>query len=166
MFLNGADKIVLNSLLLDRSENISLLANTYGSQSIVGSLNYVVDKGQIKVFDWRNDEVKKQSFIQYVKDLELLGFGELLINSVDMDGTGFGFDIESLKSFTDKSNLPLICMGGAGKYEHFYEVFKNSDVEAASTANLLNFIGDSINNLRSKLIQENVNLANFKQKLI
>ena len=57
-------------------------------------------------------------------------------------------------------------MGGAGKYEHFYEVFKNSDVEAASTTNLLNFIGDSINNLRSKLIQENVNLANFKQKLI
>jgi imidazole glycerol-phosphate synthase subunit HisF len=165
-FLNGADKIVLNSLLLDRSEKISLLANTYGSQSIVGSLNYVVDKGQIKVFDWRNDEVKKQSFIEYVKDLELLGFGELLINSVDMDGTGFGFDIESLKSFTDKSNLPLICMGGAGKYEHFYEVFKNSAVEAASTANLLNFIGDSINNVRSKLIQENVNLADFKQKLI
>ena len=138
-FLNGADKIILNSMLIDNSKNISSLVNTYGSQSIVGSLNYIKDEGKIKIYDWRKNKIIKHSYLQYIDKLENSGFGEFLINSVDMCGTGFGYDIDSILDITNNCYLPTICMGGAGKYNHFYRLFNKCDIDAAATANLLNF---------------------------
>jgi len=93
-----------------------------------------------------------------LKRSENEGSGEILINSIDRDGTGFGFDTELLKKLNSSINLPLIVGGGAGKYQHFIECFKTFNVEAASTANLYNFIGDGLAVTRNKLIENKINI--------
>ena len=84
-----------------------------------------------------------------------------MLNSVDRDGTGFGFDIETINEFSKNIEVPLIAMGGAGKYEHFSELYKAVDVDAAATANLLNFISDAIPTARLKLLESGIELAQF-----
>ena len=80
---------------------------------------------------------------------------------MEKDGTGFGFDIDIIQEISPHCRLPLIVMGGAGKSDHFSPVYKIPIVDAVATANLLNFLGDSLPQTRMDLLDEEVDLARF-----
>ena len=92
-----------------------------------------------------------------------MGAGEIIFNSIDQDGTGFGYDLElcelATKLFPDS---PIIISGGAGKPEHFIEVLNQYEmISAVSTGNLFNFLGEGLSDSRKKLINEKIELPIF-----
>jgi cyclase len=159
---SGADKVILNSTIRKDCNAVSAIINGLGSQSVVASIDYKSRDGQHMLYDWEKKEIIEGqdlgTFITTCHDLE---FGEILLNSVEKDGTGFGFDIDIIKEVSNLCKLPLIVMGGAGKSDHFSPAFEIPAVDAVATANLLNFIGDSLPETRIKLLDEEVDLARF-----
>tara|TARA_B100000900_G_scaffold262817_1_gene224070 strand:- start:1868 stop:2662 length:795 start_codon:yes stop_codon:yes gene_type:complete len=158
LFNNGADKIVLNSILTDDPESALEITSYYGGQSVVASIDVKKVNSDFLPFKFngsKNIDMKIRDYMKYVIKLRV---GEIYLNSIDRDGTGFGFDTELLKKLDTSINLPLIVGGGAGNYQHFIECFKTFNVEAASTANLYNFIGDGLAVTRNKLIENKINI--------
>lgn len=159
LFKSGADKIILNSSLFENPNLVLELVKMYGSQSIVGSIDYKI-KGESS-FVFINDGSTQinfdlQNYIEYLQDL---GIGEIYLNSIDKDGTGFGYDFETINSLSSKIKIPLIIAGGAGNESHLIEGLEINHVNAVATANLFNFIGDGLPNARKKIINKNQNIA-------
>jgi cyclase len=161
LFNYGADKIILNSNLYKNPSLIKDLVKIYGSQSVVASIDYKV-KGH-KSFVFINDgtteiDMDLPTYVQYVQSLDV---GEIYLNSIDKDGTGFGYDLETIQNLSTKINIPLIIAGGAGNEIHLIEGLGINHVNAVATANLFNFIGDGLPNARKKIIKNNLNIANW-----
>ena len=159
LFKSGADKILLNSSLSENPNLVLELVKIYGSQSIVASIDYKSKGDTLLVFI--NDgltEIKMdlQSYIAYVQNL---GIGEIYLNSIDKDGTGFGYDFDTISKVVNSINVPLIIAGGAGNESHLFEGLKLEKVNAVATANLFNFIGDGLVNARKKIIEKGQNIA-------
>jgi len=163
---SGADKIILNSTIRKDSDAVSAIINRLGSQSVVASIDYKSRDGRQMLYDWETKEIiDDQDLGAIITKCHDLSFGEILLNSVQKDGTGFGFDIEIIHKISYLCKLPLIVMGGAGKSDHFSPAFKIPIVDAVATANILNFIGDSIPQTRMNLLDEGVDLARFKKQV-
>lgn len=136
----GADKISVNSAAVARPELISEAAERFGSQCVVlaadarargdGTWEVVVAGGRkptgLDLIDW-------------VKKAEKLGAGEILLTSMDADGTKAGFDLAMTKAVTDAVSIPVIASGGCGSLEHFAEVFEATNCDAALAASLFHF---------------------------
>lgn len=84
------------------------------------------------------------------------------MSSIDKDGTGFGYDFDTIDSISNDMKIPLIIAGGAGNESHLLEGLKRKNVDAVATANLFNFIGSGLPNARKKIIEENLNIAKWK----
>jgi cyclase len=161
LFKSGADKILLNSSLSKNPNLVLELVKIYGSQSIVASIDYKF-KGD-SYFVFINDgttEIEKDlaSYIEYVQSL---GIGEIYLNSIDKDGTGFGFDLDTVNKLLKSIKIPLIIAGGAGNENHLIEGLKIDGVSAVATANLFNFIGNGIPDARKKIIEKGINITNW-----
>lgn len=121
LFNIGVEKVILNS---SANTNIGLLtqaALTFGSQSIVASMdvrmNWLTQKQSVYTHSGKHNS--KISPDQYVRKMEDAGAGEIILNSIDLDGTMKGYDIELIKSVSQKVNIPLVALGGAGSIEDF-----------------------------------------------
>jgi len=161
LFNSGADKIVLNTALVESPELIKLLVKQYGSQSIVASIDYKKGNDDFEVFINDGTEKIDMTLPEYLKYIESLEVGEIYLNSIDKDGTGFGYDFETIKNLQDDINLPLIIAGGAGNENHLIDGLYLNNVSAVATANLFNFIGDGLPNAREKIIETGLNIANW-----
>ena len=161
LFKSGADKIVLNTLLYENKDLVRSLIKRYGSQSIVASIDYKKNNDNFDVYT--NDGTTKidMNLEEYLLYLENLEVGEIYLNSIEKDGTGFGYDFDTIEKFESKIKIPLIIAGGAGNESHFTEGLKYKNVSAVATANLFNFIGDGLPKARKKLIESGENLANW-----
>jgi len=163
LFNNGADKIVLNTVLITDALLVKNLIQQYGSQSILASIDYKNNKGVNEVYI--NDGSKKidQTLEQYITYVESLNVGEIYLNSMDKDGTGFGYDFETIRKLENNIHLPLIIAGGAGNENHLIEGLKINGVSAVATANLFNFIGDGLPIARKKIIDLKENIASWAE---
>lgn len=161
LFKSGADKIVLNSLLIQNPLMVKELIKNYGSQSVVASIDCKMNEGVYEIFI--KDGTEKIDFIlvDYIKYLEDLGVGEIYLNSIDKDGTGFGYDEELISSVNKITSLPLIIAGGAGNESHLEKGLKIENVSAVATANLFNFIGNGLPNARNMILASGQNIANW-----
>jgi imidazole glycerol-phosphate synthase subunit HisF len=162
LFKNGADKIILNTVLIENKELITDLVKKYGSQSIVASLDYKIINNKIIFFNNDGTNEIHYSCNDYIRYVQSLNVGEILLNSIDKDGTGFGYDFESIKSISQIVKIPLIIMGGAGNQQHLYEGLNSFDVDAVATANLFNFIGDGLPKARKWLLENGVNISRWE----
>ncbi len=158
-FNNGADKVVINTAVFENSILINKIAKLYGSQSIILSIDVKKIKSQHIVFI-NNGRTNTETTIEnYIKKISNLMFAEIFLNSIDKDGTGNGVDkamINKIRKFDHK----YIISGGCGNYNHFYDAFKcNKKVEAVSTANLLNFVGEGLKIVRKNLLYKKINLS-------
>ena len=88
-----------------------------------------------------------------------------MLNSIDRDGTGFGLDLNLLK-FVKDLKKPLIISGGLGKREHFYQGFKNNNIDAISTANILNFLGSALYDVRMFLLSKKINMPKWNKNFL
>lgn len=136
----GADKISVNSAAVARPEFISEAAERFGSQCVVlaadarargdGTWEVVVAGGR---------KPTGIDLIEWVKRAEALGAGEILLTSMDADGTKAGFDLPMTKAVTDAVSIPVIASGGCGSLAHFAEVFEVTNCDAALAASLFHF---------------------------
>ena len=165
LFRHGADKIALNSVLYTNSSLVKSLVNRYGSQSIVASIDYKTVENNKEIFVENGNQKISFSLDEYLDYVQSLNVGEIYLNSIDRDGTGFGYDIETIEQAKKQIRIPLIIAGGAGNEQHLMQGLKIDDVSAAATANLFNFIGTGLPNARKKIIESQINLANWLNTL-
>ncbi len=161
LFNSGADKIVLNSVLFLNPGLVIALIKRYGTQSIVASIDYKKSNGNIEIFiedGTTKIDMNLEQYIQYIGNLEV---GEIYLNSIEKDGTGFGYDFETIKEFESKIKIPLIIAGGAGNESHLIKGLQIENVSAVATADLFNFMGNGLPNARKIIIESGENIANW-----
>ena len=161
LFNHGADKIVLNSILVEDPKLVESLIKRYGTQSIVASIDYKNVDGVNCVYIHDGSVKIDMTLEEYILYVESLNVGEIYLNSIEKDGTGFGYDFDVISVLEKETKLPLIIAGGAGNESHLIEGLKYSGVSAVATANLFNFVGNGLTNARKKIIDLGENLANW-----
>jgi cyclase len=153
---NGADKVSINTYAVLKPELITAIADVYGSQSVVVSIDAKKEADDYYVYIKGGRERTSLRAKDWAKKVQELGAGEILITSIDRDGTKMGYDIELTKMITDTVSLPVIASGGGGRLEHFYEVFKKANADAALAASVFHFKEISINELKLYLKEKGV----------
>jgi cyclase len=152
----GADKISINSSAVKNPQLIVDLAKEFGSQCIV----VAIDTRQTNGSDWVHikggREITGLKTLDWAKQAEALGAGEILLTSMDGDGTKNGFDLKITKLVSENINIPVIASGGAGKTEDFEKVFTKTKATGTLAASIFHFgeveIQDLKNELKSKKI--------------
>lgn len=152
----GADKISINSSAVKNPVLISELAETFGSQCVVVAIDTRWVRGADYVHIKGGREITDLKTLEWAQKAEALGAGEILLTSMDGDGTKNGFDIRITKLIAENVHIPVIASGGAGKTEDFEEVFTQTKATAALAATIFHFgeirIQDLKNNLKTKKI--------------
>ena len=136
----GADKISVNSAAVARPELISEAAERFGSQCVVLAVDARArGDGTWEVVVAGGRKPTGMDLIQWVKQGEALGAGEILLTSMDADGTKAGFDLAMTKAVTETVGIPVIASGGCGSLAHFAQVFEETGCDAALAASLFHF---------------------------
>jgi imidazole glycerol-phosphate synthase subunit HisF len=152
----GADKITVNSSAVRRPELISEIAGQFGSQCVVVAIDTkLIDGEWIVVVDGGRTPTGLNA-IDWARRAEELGAGEILLTSMNSDGTRAGFSVEITGEVSCRINIPLIASGGAGSMEHFRDVFFNTACSGALAASIFHFGEISIPDLKRYLIKEKV----------
>jgi imidazole glycerol-phosphate synthase subunit HisF len=157
---NGADKVAVNTAAIWRPELISEIANKFGSQCLVLSVHAKRDnKGSWEALVDYGREHTNRDVIDWIKEGVSLGAGEVLLTSVDRDGTLKGFDIDLLKSVSSETKIPLIVSGGCGNPEHMVEAIEIGNVDAVAIASCLHFGKSSLKEIQTSLLKSNIQIA-------
>jgi cyclase len=136
----GADKVVLNTAAVETPDLIQQISNKFGSQCVVVSIDARRnDKGEYKVYTHSGKQETNENPVQIAKHSEMLGAGEIIITSIDRDGTMTGYDINLTKQINDAVSIPVIASGGAGCYEDMAQVLKDCQVSAVAAASIFHF---------------------------
>ena len=158
---SGADKVIVNSALFKDLELIKKLACEFGSQCIVGSLDVKKIDEEYKLFIENGTKQVLKEKKQIIGILKSSPIGEIIIHSIDKDGTGQGYDFNSLEIFNNEVNLPVILSGGAGNSQHLISGLINERIDAVNTSHLFNFIGDGLKRARENAINSKIKLAKW-----
>jgi len=135
----GADKVSLNTIAVKNKSLISEAAKKFGSQAIVTAVDVNLINGKYEVFIKAGKEATGLDGVEWCKELQDLGAGELLITSMNKDGTKSGFDLEFLSKVEKSVSIPIIASGGAGKKEDFRDLFTDSGISAGLAASLFHY---------------------------
>ena len=154
----GADKISINSAAIKDPEIIKKSSDYFGSQCIVVAVDVKKDNDKWTVYSHGGTINTKIEVFSWLEKLEKLGAGEILLTSMDKDGTKSGFDLDLLSKASKILKIPLIASGGVGKKEHFYEGVKIGGANALLAASVFHFNEFSINDVKKYLASKNVNV--------
>jgi len=157
----GADKVVINSLIHENPNEVKKIIDVFGSQFVVGSIDYKSVDGISFVYTNCGQKNTGLSLENVIKTYQDIGVGEIYLTAMQKDGTGQGYDLDIINNLTN-IQVPLIVSGGAGKPIHFKQVFDIDGVDAVSTANLFNFMSGGLIDARAYLLDNGVNLARWK----
>jgi len=136
----GADKVSLNTIAIKNPEIIREAAKRFGSSTILISIEAIKQPdGRYLVFTENAREFTGVEVFSWAKKVEELGAGEILLTSVDKEGTGSGYDIELTKAVAESVSIPVIANGGAGKLEDIKQVIKDGKADAVSIASVLHY---------------------------
>lgn len=139
-FSLGADKITLNSKALDDPEFITSAAKRFGSQAIVISIDVKQHQnGQYEVFSGRGKHATGWTPDTWAQEAEKRGAGEILLNSIDLDGRATGYDIDLIRIVVDATKIPVIACGGASGHQDFAQAVTAGGSAAAAAGNLFHF---------------------------
>lgn len=153
----GADKVSVNSGAIKNPDLIYEAAKKYGSQCVVLSVDVKRVDGKFHVFAKGGREDTGLDAINWIKNGENNGAGEIVVNSIDTDGVKKGFDIELLKIINETVNVPVIASGGAGSIKDFIDLFNEiPDIDAGLAASIFHFGEVSISELKKELSANNV----------
>jgi imidazole glycerol-phosphate synthase subunit HisF len=152
----GADKITLNTAAVENPELISACAETFGSQCVVVAVDARrrLDQSGWDVYTHGGRRNVGRDTVAWANHAERLGAGEILLTSMDCDGTRAGYDIELTRAVSNAVRIPVIASGGAGKLEHFYDALTEGGASAVLAASLFHFgelsLGEVKRYLRSR----------------
>ncbi|MBN1521886.1 MAG: imidazole glycerol phosphate synthase subunit HisF [Candidatus Aureabacteria bacterium] len=138
----GVEKVSVNSSALQGADIITRAASRFGSQSVVLSVDIKKGMdGQHQIYDAARRKTAKMDVVEYCQKMEAAGAGEILLNSVDRDGTMEGYDIELIKKVSGSVNVPVIACGGAGKPGDFFSAVSVGGAAAVAAGSLFVFQG-------------------------
>jgi imidazole glycerol-phosphate synthase subunit HisF len=181
ILLSGADKVSINTSAVKNPELITELMSIFGRQCIVVAIDVkkkyndldTKKKNIIKEYDKNNNLIKKYWFevriyggkegtgidaIEWAREVEKLGAGELLLTSIDADGTEEGYDLKLNDVICKTVSIPVIASGGCGKAMHMLEVFKKTNVDAALAASIFHYEKSTINKVKRFLKRNNIHV--------
>lgn len=160
LFESGADKCLFNSSLFSKPELITEIISRYGAQAVVASIDVKrEDHGQLAVFSSHGSSPVGMCLREAIAYVEGLGVGEILLSSIDSDGSGNGYDPLLLSELRGlKTEIPLIVNSGAREAAHFVDGFVNSSVNAVAASNVFYFTELSYPIIKDKIIESGVNL--------
>ena len=154
----GADKVSINTAAVKNPQLIYESAKRFGSQCIVVAIDAKRSQRGWEVYIHGGRTPTGLDVVEWAKRVESLGAGEILLTSMDADGTKKGYDIELNRAVASAVSIPVIASGGAGTMEHFYEVFTKTNVDAALAASLFHFKEVSIPELKAYLKNKGVHV--------
>jgi len=173
ILLNGADKVGINTGAIKNPEVITELMELFGRQCIVVAIdakrNYDIKenvtifsengkKFWFEVFIYGGKQGTEIDAIQWAKKAENLGAGEILLTSIDKDGTKDGYDILLTKSIVDSASIPVIASGGCGKPGDMVDVFKESNVDAALAASIFHYETHGVKGVKKYLKEKEISV--------
>lgn len=136
----GADKCIINTQAVENPQLITEGAKQFGSQCVVVSIDaFRHSDGRLEVFTRGGKQPTGMSPVAWAKQVEDLGAGEIFLNSIDRDGSGWGYDIDLVGNVTDAVSVPVIACGGVGKYEDFAKGIIEGGASAVAAANIFHF---------------------------
>lgn len=147
----GADKVSLNSAALADPSLVTRLADRYGSQAIVVAIDAKREDGRFGVFSRSGSTAAGREAVEWAVEAEACGAGEILLTSIDRDGTRSGFDCELTAAVSGAVSIPVIASGGAGSFEHFADVFTQGRADAALAASVFHFSEHAVIDLKQFL---------------
>ncbi len=152
----GADKISVNSSAVKNPELVSELSQEFGSQCIVVAIDTRHIEGAHRVHTHGGRKATPLETVAWAKQVNELGAGEILLTSMDADGTKSGFALEITSVISRAVSIPVIASGGAGTMEHFFDVFTTGYADAALAASIFHFSEISIPELKNYLLKKNL----------
>ena len=167
----GADKVAINTAAIKRPEFISEAADKFGSSTIVVAIEAITEgNGKYLAYTDNGRDFTGVDVFEWAEKVVKLGAGEIIITSVDKEGTGEGFDIELVRKISELVSVPVICHGGPGKKEHILDVIKLAKPHSVSLASLFHYQYVKENNTNSaselegnvEFLKSNRSFHNFK----
>jgi len=157
LILRGADKVSINTAAVEDPSLITRIAETFGSQAVVVAVDAKRVDGKFVVFTYSGKKNTGILLEDWVREVERRGAGEILLTSIDHDGTKAGYDLEMISFVRNLVNIPIIASGGAGEMEHFLEAFK-AGADAALAASVFHFREIDVRSLKEYLRRNGVNV--------
>jgi cyclase len=159
LLLAGADKVSINTAAVNKPSFIKDAANRFGSSCIVAAIDAKKKtKYNWEVYTHGGRVPSGFDALKWAQNLEELGAGELLVTSMDRDGTKEGYDLELIKKISECVSIPVIASGGVGTIEHIYEGLTVGKADAALAASIFHFKEIEINDLKKYLIKKGVHV--------
>jgi cyclase len=147
----GADKITINSAAVRQPALIGEIASRFGSQAVVVAIDAKRVAGDFEVFVAGGRTPAGRNAIHWAREAAARGAGEILLTSMDRDGTKSGFDCQLISAVAEVVSIPVIASGGAGSARDFVEVFRDGHADAALAASIFHFGIENIGQLKSQL---------------
>ena len=136
----GADKVSINTAAYEQPNLISEAAERFGSQCVVASIDAQrTPDGSYRCMSHSGKQDTGREVAEWAEELERLGAGEILITSIERDGTMEGYDLELIRHITSRIRIPVIASGGAGNYEHLFEALDSGKAAAVAAASIFHF---------------------------
>ena len=158
----GADKVSLNTAALSNPDLITSLANRYGSQAVIVAIDakrapdHGNGRSRFAVYARSGTTAAERDAVDWAREAESRGAGEILLTSIDRDGTKAGFDCEMTAAVSHAVSIPVIASGGAGGLDHFVDVFTAGAADAALAASIFHFAETSVHSLKLHLKQHHI----------
>lgn len=159
ILLAGADKVSLNTAAVNNPDLIADAAQMFGSQCVVVAIDAKLKsstKNKWQVYTNGGKKATGLEVISWAKKAQTLGAGEILLTSMDFDGTKRGFDIELTKAVSRAVNIPVIASGGAGKIDDFCKVFQETKATAALAASVFHYREIKIKEIKNKMLEKGI----------
>ena len=152
----GADKVSLNTAALNDPSLLTRLAARYGSQAVVVAIDAKHEDGRFAVYARSGGTPAGRDAVEWAAEAEDRGGGELLLTSIDRDGTRRGFDTAMTAAVSSRVNIPVIASGGAGTFDHFLEIFTDGRADAALAASVFHYAEHAVADLKRFLADHGV----------
>ncbi len=154
----GADKIAINTGAIQNPALIKQGAELFGSQCIVVAIDVKANKNMWEVYSYGGTKATGIDAVQWAIECQKRGAGELLVTSIDRDGTKDGFDWKLVKTIVQKTSIPIIASGGAGNKKDFVNIFKKGKADAALAASVFHYGKISIRDLKKTLSENKISI--------
>lgn len=157
---NGADKVSVNTVALDHPEFIEEAAKAFGCQCVVVSVDVKRDpeSGEVQVYKHFGKEPTGLDPVAWCMEMEKRGAGEILLQSIDRDGTGQGYDIDVVRAVADSLHIPVIALGGVGTFDHLVSGLIDGHASAVAAANIFHFSENSVINAKRHMKSKGIDV--------